>query len=37
MQPDWQLGADKVYCDSDKVCFGIIVSYDLYVIVMFVV
>ena len=36
MQPDWQLGADKVYCDSDKFCFGITVSYDLHVIVVFV-
>jgi len=37
VQPDWQLSTDKVYHHSDKVCLGVTVSHDLYIIVVFVV
>jgi len=36
VQPDWQLSADKVYHDSDKVCSGITASHGLHIIVVFV-
>jgi len=36
VHPDWQLCADKVYHDSDKVCAGITVAHDLPIIVVFV-
>jgi len=37
VEPNWQLSADKMYHDSDKVCSGITVSHDLHMIMVSVV